>query len=107
MLLVQGGIEGCSLQRFEEAAGLSLTLVSGTLKEDLPPITTFLNRLLALPIALKNTVFTAFDDLLNSRIAEAIAEGNRKSDVAGSWSPVLVGLVGGRLTQTISTNCMK
>lgn len=75
MLLVQGGIEGCSLQRFEEATELSLTFESGTLKEDLPPITTFLNRLLALPIALQNTVFMAFEELLNARIEAAIAAG--------------------------------
>ena len=75
MLLVQGGIEGCSLQRFEEATGLSLTFEGGMLKEDLPPITTFLNRLLALPIALQNIVFTAFEELLNARIEAAIAAG--------------------------------
>lgn len=75
MLLVQGGIKGCSLQRFEEATGLSLTFEGGALKEDLPPITTFLNRLLALPIALQNTVFTAFEELLNARIEAAIAAG--------------------------------
>lgn len=75
MLLVQGGIEGCSLQRFEEATGLLLTFEGGALKEDLPPITTFLNRLLALPIALQNTVFTAFEELLNARIEAAIAAG--------------------------------
>lgn len=75
MLLVQGGIEGCSLQRFEEATGLSLTFEGGALKEELPPITTFLNRLLALPIALQNTVFTAFEELLNARIEAAIAAG--------------------------------
>ena len=75
MLLVQGGFEGCSLQRFEEATGLSLTFEGGTLKEDLPPITTFLNRLLALPIPLQNTVFTAFEELLNARIEAAIAAG--------------------------------
>ncbi|WP_413208032.1 strawberry notch-like NTP hydrolase domain-containing protein [Rhodospirillum sp. A1_3_36] len=38
-LLVRGEIEGCSLTRFEEATGLSLTY-EGILKEDLPPITT-------------------------------------------------------------------
>ncbi len=75
MLLVQGAIKGCSLQRFEEATGLSLTFEGGTLKEYLPPITTFLNRLLALPIALQNTVFTAFEELLNARIEAAIALG--------------------------------
>jgi len=75
MLLAQGGIEGCSLQRFEEATGLSLTFEGGTLKEDLPPITTFLNRLLALPIAMQNDLFTAFEALLNARIEAAITAG--------------------------------
>jgi hypothetical protein len=75
MLLVQGGIEGCSLQRFEEATGLSLTFEGGTLKEDLPPITTFLNRLLALPIAMQNTLFAAFEEILNVRIEAAITAG--------------------------------
>jgi len=75
MLLAQGGIEGCSLTRFEDATGLSLTFEGGTLKEELPPITTFLNRLLALPIALQNTLFTAFEEILNARIEAAIAAG--------------------------------
>ncbi len=75
MLLAQGGIQGCSLTRFEEATGLSLTFEGGTLKEDLPPITTFLNRLLALPIALQNSLFAAFEELLNARIEAAIAAG--------------------------------
>lgn len=74
-LLAQGGIDGCSLQRFEEATGLSLTFEGGTLKEDLPPITTFLNRLLALPIAMQNTLFAAFEEILNARIEAAIAAG--------------------------------
>lgn len=75
MLLVQGGIQGCSLQRFEEATGLSLTFEGGTLKEELPPITTFLNRLLALPIAMQNDLFAAFEELLTTRIEAAIAAG--------------------------------
>jgi predicted RNA methylase len=74
MLLAQGGIEDCQLARFEEITGLSLTF-EGTLKEELPPITTFLNRLLALPIAMQNTLFSAFEDILNARIEAAIAAG--------------------------------
>lgn len=75
MLLARGGIESCSLQRFEEVTGLSL-MFEGTLKENLPPITTFLNRLLALPLRLQNTLFTAFEDILNARIGAAIAAGH-------------------------------
>jgi predicted RNA methylase len=75
MLLYSGKVEGCSLQRFEDATGLSLTDRDGSLREELPPITTFLNRLLALPIALQNTLFAVFEDLLAGRIEAAIASG--------------------------------
>jgi len=54
--------------------GLELTFDSG-LKDNLPPITTFLNRLLALPIAMQNTLFAAFEEILNARIEAAIAAG--------------------------------
>ena len=74
-LLSQGGVEGCSLQRFEDATGLSLLVEGGNLKEELPPITTFLNRLLALPISMQNTLFEAFEDLLAARTEAAIAAG--------------------------------
>ena len=48
LLLYAGKIEGCSLGAFEDATGLKLMDRDGSLLEDLPPITTFLNRLLAL-----------------------------------------------------------
>ncbi|MEC5323384.1 strawberry notch family protein [Aurantimonas sp. A3-2-R12] len=74
LLLVRGKVEGCSLQMFEDATGLSLMDSSG-IKDELPPITTFLNRLLALTIDLQNILFTAFEQLLSSRIEGAIASG--------------------------------
>ena len=74
MLLVRGKVEGCSLQMFEDATGLSL-MDSNGIKDELPPITTFLNRLLALTIELQGILFTAFEQLLNSRIEGAIASG--------------------------------
>ncbi len=74
LLLVRGKVEGCSLQMFEDATGLSL-MDSGGIKDELPPITTFLNRLLALTIDLQNILFTAFEQLLSSRIEGAIASG--------------------------------
>ncbi len=75
-LLVAGKVEGCSLLVFEDATGLSL-IDSGTggLKDELPPITTFLNRMLALTIALQDILFTAFEGLLAARIEGAIASG--------------------------------
>src|SRR6202034_3117349 len=45
------------------------------MKDELPPITTFLNRLLALTINLQNVLFTAFEQLLAARIEGAIAGG--------------------------------
>lgn len=75
LLLVRGKVEGCSLQEFEDATGLTLMDSTG-IKDELPPITTFLNRLLALTIALQGVLFTAFEQLLNARIEGAIASGS-------------------------------
>ncbi len=75
MLLYAGKVEGCSLGRFEDATGLSLTDRDGSLKEELPPITQWLNRLLALTIDLQNTLFDVFDGLLRGKIEGAIASG--------------------------------
>ena len=74
MLLAGGKVEGCSLERFEDATGLKLTDTNG-IKDELPPITTFLNRLLALTIELQNILFAAFEQLLSARIEGAIASG--------------------------------
>ncbi|GGZ32746.1 strawberry notch family protein [Asticcacaulis endophyticus] len=70
----RGKVDGCSLQAFEAATGLVLGDSSG-LKDELPPINTFLNRLLALTIAMQNILFTAFEDILTTRIEGAIASG--------------------------------
>jgi len=75
MLLLLGKVEGCSLQRFEDATGLSLTTRDGAIKEELPPITQFLNRVLALTIDLQNLLFEVFDGLLTVRIEGAVAAG--------------------------------
>ncbi len=75
LLLVRGKVEGCSLQMFEDATALKLTDDTG-IKDELPPITTFLNRLLALTIDLQGVLFTAFEQLLNAKIEGAIASGD-------------------------------
>jgi hypothetical protein len=72
--IYRGDVPDCSLLAFEDATGLSLTDDNG-LKDDLPPITTFLNRLLALKIAMQGILFTAFAELLAQRIEGAIAAG--------------------------------
>ena len=74
LLLVRGKVEGCSLQMFEDATGL-LLMDSNGIKDELPPITTFLNRMLALTIELQGILFTAFEQLLNAKIEGAIASG--------------------------------
>ena len=74
LLIVRGKVEGCSLERFETATGLKL-MDSNGVKDELPPITTFLNRLLALTIELQGILFSAFEQLLQARIDGAIASG--------------------------------
>ncbi|MBY3238711.1 methylase [Rhizobium laguerreae] len=74
-LLHAGRIEGCSQETFESITGLSLTSEEGGLKDELPPIQTFLNRMLALTITMQNLLFDAFEQLLAARIEGAIAAG--------------------------------
>ena len=74
LAVVRSKVEGCSLERFESATGLKLMDANG-IKDDLPPITTFLNRLLALTIELQGILFSAFEQLLQARIDGAIASG--------------------------------
>ena len=74
-LLYAGKIEGCSLTRSRtRPASISLDQ-DGSLREELPPITQFLNRVLALRIDLQNTLFAAFEELLEARIEAALAAG--------------------------------
>ena len=70
-----GRIEACSLTRFQEMTGLDLTGDDGTLLDDLPPIQRFLNRCLALTIAMQNAIFEAFTGILDGIVEGAIADG--------------------------------
>ncbi len=74
-LLYAGRIDGCSLGEFQDATGLDLVDQDGSLREELPPITQFLNRVLALRIAMQNLLFAAFEQLLDVRIEAAITDG--------------------------------
>lgn len=76
VLIYAGKVERCSLATFESTTGLSLTDSSGCLKDELPPITTFLNRLLALTIDMQNVLFTVFEQLLSAKVESAIAAGS-------------------------------
>lgn len=75
-LLHQGKVEGCSLTTFEAVTGLSLTTDEGGLRDELPPITTWLNRLLALRIETQNLLFEVFEQLMAAKVEGAIAAGN-------------------------------
>ena len=69
------------------------------LKDELPPITTFLNRLLALTIELQNILFTAFEQLLTARIEGAIASGTYDVGLGNARAPrALLSPTGGRFT---------
>jgi hypothetical protein len=74
-LLHQGKIDGCSLTTFEAVTGLSLTTDEGGLRDELPPITTWLNRLLALRIETQNLLFEVFEQLMAAKVEGAIAAG--------------------------------
>jgi C-terminal domain on Strawberry notch homologue len=92
MLLVHGKVGGSSLQTFEDSTGLKLMDANG-IKDELPPITTFLNRLLALTIDLQNVLFAAFEQLLTARIEGAIGQapttsGSKRSGPRASSSPI-------------------
>ncbi|TYR33480.1 methylase [Mesorhizobium microcysteis] len=75
MLLHQGKIDGCPLTTFEAVTGLSLTTDEGGLRDELPPITTWLNRLLALRIETQNLLFEVFEQLMAAKVEGAIAAG--------------------------------
>jgi hypothetical protein len=74
-LLYRGQAACCPLERFQKATGLNLLDGDGSLREELPPITTFLNRMLALEIGLQNAIFAQFEELLEAQIDSAIAAG--------------------------------
>jgi len=74
-LLHRGKIEGCSLTTFEAITGLSLTTEEGGLRDELPPITTWLNRLLALRIETQNLLFEVFEQLMAAKVEGAVAAG--------------------------------
>ncbi|KMO21353.1 strawberry notch-like NTP hydrolase domain-containing protein [Methylobacterium platani] len=73
--IVRGEIEGCPLKVFEAMTGLALTSEAGHVLDELPPIGRFLNRVLALRIAVQNILFEAFEERLAQVIEGAISAG--------------------------------
>ena len=64
-------VPGWSEKRFSEATGLVLSDAEGGLKDALPPMPRFLNRLLALPIDEQNDLFGHFQARLDAVIQAA------------------------------------
>ncbi|MFM2278141.1 MAG: hypothetical protein RLZZ444_372 [Pseudomonadota bacterium] len=74
-LLFSGKLEAVSLGRFQELTGLRIEAPDGSMVDDLPSIQRWLNRILALPIALQNAIFDEFMGLVEARIDAARQAG--------------------------------
>jgi len=74
-LLFTGKLEAVSLGRFQDLTGLRIEAPDGSMVDDLPSIQRWLNRILALPIALQNAIFDEFMGLVEARIDAARQAG--------------------------------
>jgi len=76
--LAFGELRSMTLETFMAKTGLKLLDTDGGLKpsDDLPPVHTFLNRLLALRIADQNALFEDFDGILSGLLERAAASGD-------------------------------
>lgn len=73
--LYNGDIENINIAEFEKQTGLVLADKQGNLKQNLPPIRQFLNRLLSLNVDMQNKVFDAYEQRLISKVEQAIVNG--------------------------------
>ncbi|MGV2497669.1 strawberry notch-like NTP hydrolase domain-containing protein [Pelagerythrobacter aerophilus] len=74
-LLYDGKLEATSFGDFVERTGLRLESPDGGLTDNLPTIQRWLNRILALPIALQNGIFDGYLGLVEARIEAAREAG--------------------------------
>jgi hypothetical protein len=74
-LLFIGKLEAIGLAKFQELTGLRLEGPDGGMVDDLPTIQRWLNRILALPIALQNAIFDEFLALVEARVDAARQAG--------------------------------
>lgn len=74
-LLQNGKLASVGLADFETMTGLSLTEDSGALKERLPQIQRWLNRILALRVTVQNAIFDEYAGLIEARVDAARAAG--------------------------------
>ena len=93
--LWRGSIEGWNVERFQKSTGLKI-VHEGGLKDDLPPMPKFLNRLLALPIAEQNQLFAELEERIAANIEAAIEAGSYEVGVETVTADSLI--VAGRET---------
>ncbi len=74
-LLYDGKLEATSFGDFALRTGLRLESPDGGLSDNLPTIQRWLNRILALPIALQNAIFDEYQGLVEARIETAREAG--------------------------------
>ncbi len=73
--LVRGDCPAMSYATFIDWTGLKLTTSEGVMLDELPPIQRFLNRVLALPIAMQNVLFGVFMEKIEIASERALAAG--------------------------------
>ncbi len=93
--LWRGSIEGWNVERFQASTGLKI-VHEGGLKDELPPMPKFLNRLLALPIAEQNQLFAELESRIASNIEQAMEAGSYEVGVETVTADSLV--IAGRET---------
>ena len=93
--LWRGSIEGWNVERFQVSTGLKI-VHEGGLKDELPPMPRFLNRLLALPIAEQNQLFAELEKRIAANIEQAIEAGSYEVGVETVTADSLV--IAGRET---------
>ncbi len=93
--LWRGRIEGWNAERFQDSTGLRI-VHEGGLRDELPPMPKFLNRLLALPIAEQNQLFAELEERIAANIEQAIEAGSYEVGVETVTADSLV--IAGRET---------